>query len=849
MSYNANTDQLGDLRKLVDQYENSPAKGIVHGFQKDLIQNSIGARRNNTKLNSNWEILIELTKIKGKYCIVATDKYTTGLTGKAYSDSAVREKIKEGGEWFRDGKSQIPAEENLTRFLNLSFSGGGEGPGSKGQGKGLYNMMSSEENSYKYIFESIQCTENDEMGDYLCGRKYFDGTQLIVDFKTPDHPEDLKSMKDVYLKEFKNWTNGEIKPLNHVGTRIIIYGIDEKKTYEENGSLTFIQIFKNSFNENLDDIENEKSLYNMIQETWWEVIIKKGDKAKFILKYKDQTREVKNDGNLKRIYGVKKSDKNHIVKQKQNIDIGYNGLKIKKLTFIYFKNGVKGLEQGIYINRRWMKIGNSISPRYFENAFTEKFYGYVELSKDLEDEILQYENGTHYGFKGRGFMSLYFNKVLREEYNIFKNDCGLGERTYRSESQTLRDSYLHIARRLNFANVSNWAPSRELPDFQIKFEKLTKTSPNWSMNYTDKIGPLKLKLINNEFTELSSAKILIEFIQENQEPIKIFESENGFTIDAKSHDFLEIPEFGIDDRLIYERLTELRISLLDSENIQKAKNTRWIWLGLDQPEEPNTKYLSIKNLLGVFPNQNTTRVNIGEEISNIRCDFVSNLNIKINCIIITRITYNQNGRKTLFDHYTNEIEVDAGAEYSLDIPDLVIDNRFDLIKNRDESEKNREVKIQVDIISAHDYPELQIQKGMSLGNKKDLKFFIEYNPVGRGPFSDFRNMDDSNAPKSKYKLVENNQYEFIINFGHRCWKEIDEYGAQKDKIKEAYRQTEIAKQAILLCVESGQTNNSFFRSYTNEGNMSYKDFFESETNTPNKTIEFVDELINKVFDY
>ena len=159
------------------------------------------------------------------------------------------------------------------------------------------------------------------------------------------------------------------------------------------------------------------------------------------------------------------------------------------------------------------------------------------------------------------------------------------------------------------------------------------------------------------------------------------------------------------------------------------------------------------------------------------------------------------------------------------------------------------MKIQVDIISAQDYPELQIQKGISLGNKKDLKFFIEYNPVGRGPFSDFQNMNDSNAPKSKYSLVENNQYKFIINFGHRCWKEIDEYGTQKDKIKEAYRQTEIAKQAILLCVESGQTNNSFFRSNTNEGNMSYKDFFESETNTPNKTIEFIDELINKVFDY
>ncbi len=816
MPYKPNTDQIGDLHKLVDQYEISPAKGIIHGFQKDLIQNSIGARRNNTKLNSRWEILIELTKIKGKYCIVATDKYTTGLTGKAYSDSVVREKIVKGGEWFKDGKSQIPAEENLTRFLNLSFSGGGEGPGSKGQGKGLYNMMSSEKNNYTYIFESIQCTENDEMGDYLCGRKHFDGTQLDIDFKPPSDPEDLKSMREVYFEEFKNWTNGEIKPLDHVGTRIIIYGIDDKKIYQENGGLTFIQVFKNSFNENLDDVENEKSLYNMIQETWWEVIIKKGDKAKFTLKYKDQERNVKNDGNLKRIYSLSRSDKNHIVKQRQNIDIG-NGLKIKRLTFIYFKNGIKGLEQGIYVNRRWMKVGNSVLRRHFDPVFRGKFYGYVELSKDLEDEILQFENGTHYGFKVNDpFMSRHFNKTLRDEYAIFKNECGLGEQTNRGGNQTLRDSYLHIARRLNFANVSSWAPSRELPDFQIKFEKLVKTSENWSMEYLDKIGPLKLRLINNESTELSSAKILIEFVQEGQSPIKIFESENELTIEANSYEFLEIPEFGIDSGLLYERLTELRISLRDSENIQRAKNTRWIWLGLD-PDEPNPKDVNIKNLLGVFPNQNTTRINIGEKISDIQCDFVSNLNKKINCILITRVTYNQNGRRDLFDHYTKEIEVDAGAEYSLSIPDLIVDNRFDLIKNRDETEINREVKIQVDIISADDYPELQIQKGMSLSNKKDLKFFIEFNPIGRGPFSDFKQMDRSNGPKSTYKHVANNQYEFIINYGHRCWREIDDYGAPKKKIQEAYRQTEIAKQAILLCIESGKTDNSFFRSLTSEG--------------------------------
>ena len=837
-------NDLSNLEKLRDDYSDGAGKGFIHGFQKDLIQNSTGARYKNKKFNSFWQITIELKKINNKYCLIATDKGTTGLIGGAFSEDARDQKL--GSEW---SGGNIPANEALTRFLNLDFSGGGQGAGSKGQGKGLYNMLSSRENDHCFIFDSVQVGPNGEAGDYLCGRKWIDNVELKVDFKTPEDPYDIGSLKQDYIKDFKKWTNNELQPLKEVGTRIIVYGIDTTKKYSENNDLTFLQIFENSFIEGFKDPDYNMSFYNMIQETWWEIILKKGAHAKFVLKLGDKTRVVELDERMDKIYNAKKGEhENHIKKEVSDIELNYEGLKIKKLSLVYFKKKVKGLKQGIYVNRRWMRVGNSLPIRRLFHGFNEQFYGYVELEEETENEVCKHENNIHYGFRpNEAFMKHYFNKVLNEEYNIFKSDCGLGERGSRSHNQSIRDSYLQIAEKLNFAAVSSWAPSNKAPEFQIKISKMVKSSVNWSVNYTDTIGPISLDLINNEDYDLDSASLLVLFEQERGDSVLVFKQEN-LLIEKNSSYGCDVPRFDIPSKLTYERVVKLKIVLQDSLGTERAKNTRLVWLGINEPENSNTKEVKISSFSADLPSQNTTRVNIGEVIKNLNCSLISNVNEQLSCVLSADVTYNQNGRKTLFVHHQKDIVFGPGAELSEVLPELIIDERFSLVSKREVGEKNREVKIQLTVVSNDDYPSLGVQKGTVLSNKKDFTFYIEYDPVGKGPFSDFRNVNDSALPKSSHKQISNNEFHFIINFGHRCWTDLGMYGSHKDQLEEEYRQTEIAKQAVLLCIENNKTDNVFFKTPTNDGLSTYKECFENEGATPAETIKYIDELIDKILD-
>ena len=175
---------------------------------------------------------------------------------------------------------------------------------------------------------------------------------------------------------------------------------------------------------------------------------------------------------MSKIYNATEDNNLHIVKTHKNIDLGYEDLKIKKLTLIYFKNEIDGLKQGIYINRKWMRVGNSLPESKRTPAFNKKFYGYVELEEKVEEKISECENNTHYGFRANDpFMRRYFNPALYTLYSEFKYHCGLDKRGRTDQSQALRDSYLNIVDKLKFAAVSSLSPTNKIPDFQLKIKK------------------------------------------------------------------------------------------------------------------------------------------------------------------------------------------------------------------------------------------------------------------------------------------------------------------------------------------------------------------------------------------
>ena len=77
-----------------------------NGFQKDAIQNAVGARKTNKW--KNWKCDISLIKNDlGRY-VVIEDSGTVGLTGKNIPTKEINKLMREG--------TVLPAEERLSRF-------------------------------------------------------------------------------------------------------------------------------------------------------------------------------------------------------------------------------------------------------------------------------------------------------------------------------------------------------------------------------------------------------------------------------------------------------------------------------------------------------------------------------------------------------------------------------------------------------------------------------------------------------------------------------------------------------------------------------------------------------------
>lgn len=116
-----------------------------NGFQKDAIQNCVGARKSPNNWE-NWNCDISLKTTSQGLFVVVEDFGTLGLTGRNISGDEVnammaREEI-------------LPATERLARFSSMFNSGGNTvGQGLFGAGKSVYSVAS---NDYTYYFDSLR---------------------------------------------------------------------------------------------------------------------------------------------------------------------------------------------------------------------------------------------------------------------------------------------------------------------------------------------------------------------------------------------------------------------------------------------------------------------------------------------------------------------------------------------------------------------------------------------------------------------------------------------------------------------------------------------------------------------
>lgn len=117
---------------------------FTNGFQKDAIQNAVGARRTNRW--DGWKCDISYVENDHGRFVVVEDFGTTGLTGRNIPATEVNRMMAD--------EIVLPPEERLARFTSMFNSGGNAtGGGLYGAGKSVYSVASEE---YTYYFDSLR---------------------------------------------------------------------------------------------------------------------------------------------------------------------------------------------------------------------------------------------------------------------------------------------------------------------------------------------------------------------------------------------------------------------------------------------------------------------------------------------------------------------------------------------------------------------------------------------------------------------------------------------------------------------------------------------------------------------
>ncbi len=454
--------RVRNIRSYIDQfivgYKTDPAKGLVHGFQKDAIQNSWGHRKN-AKNGKDWELVFRLVNNRHGNFLIVEDNGCTGLIGHNYSQSELEEKMKVG--------EFLGENEKLARFSTLNNSGGNTtSAGTYGRGKQMYQAVSKE---LKYLFDSYT-VNNDYYANY-------------VDDSENTFVKSLENEK-AYEYIYKNTGLGKKEK---TGTRIIIC-------------------------EPLDEIVSSiKSLkiLDYIEETWWRVI----------LKYDATIRIYNNDeligeASVPEFYNKAMRSVNY--KEYENIQINEN-YKIKKMGIGYIEEKSDSNLMNIAYYRRGMKIGNvyNVSEELpIDEKFRKNIWGFIEFQdgSDLEEDLRDNEDLQHYGpmTKAKKCFQV-LKKTVKDRLISFLEEKSLIKKDeFQDPNKNLNDLADDLA---DFLRDSDFDLKWE-SEFNVKKEKplklfIEKTYPNTPLRTLEFNQSFKFKLQISSKSNFKKYKLTI----------------------------------------------------------------------------------------------------------------------------------------------------------------------------------------------------------------------------------------------------------------------------------------------------------------------------------------------------
>ena len=734
---------------VINTYD-SEGLGFIHGFQKDAIQNAVGARKNKHSFNG-WKCMIEVkTTPKGTFVIVE-DYGTVGLTGPNFTIHELDE--------MTSNDTPIPADYRLAR-ISVDNSSGGDATsaGLFGVGKTLYAAASK---SYWNFFESIS-----EVEGYRCNMNK--NNEMLEKALEGDEGRD-------YIRE-----NTGLEPIDHVGTRFIVVNPDPDL---------------------IAAIESGELLGNA-EETWWRIIkrIENPEDGIFIGGKRATVPEQYNFSESNEI-----STKDcFFAKNPMQADEAYS-YRSKKIGFFINEELPEEL-RGFYFYRRGMKIGKFELGEY-EVQFAKPYFGFVELENDWEDQLAQYENATHYDVRRQGKQTNAYQVLKRF---VKKTVAGLlGEWGY-TKNRESRDKALsrmveQIQNELGDLLAENGYESIGKGDRKNKIDVRladvlypnSDDPKNARSIYSGQSLSFNYSVINR-MMRTAKVQIIISTVKSNNTPIAQLELKNEEIGIDSTYDgsFVFTPT---NDNSEENAVNGLLISVKLS-NGNKVVNRKLIYYYKMETEiRPELDFkLDIHSYqFPDLPNKGR-RVDTGESVSGISYSMVSRLERPVKVILRVMALDSANNNDLIATVFEKEFSLPANGE-------PLISDLFNIEFSKDvffPKIRKGVVTIRARMGLREMLPECKLRKGAILDEFEFKVFFNK--PEKSGPEIHILPLEEPDNHRRSW-VVETEKNTVAINVSH------PEYVALGDDLakQERYIMRQAAQESVCLYASQGMFDEEF----------------------------------------
>lgn len=538
---------------IIKQYEDGNLT-LPDGFQKDVIQNAIGAKK--TEKFKNWSCDISLvTNEKGTFIIIE-DKGTHGLIGQNLTQADIVKYQNEG---------KLNEKERLARFSSLFNSGGNTGAGLYGIGKTIYSAASKD---YGYYFDALR-----DDGIYVANSNL----SGIMQHKALENNEG---------KEYIYRETG-FKPKDTVGTRIIITNPkDEIKNAMLSGEMT-----------------------KLIQASWWRIIEKFDDTCYIAINGKKITAP-----DYKK-YATKKYDLPNIVNYEQGYRVKNFGFYYYENGDNEWK-GISYYRKGMKIGDVPLKITDvpsKIKDKYW--GYIEVDDEWEALLAEDENTVHSGINRLRRDLKTfktlRNFCSQRTNQLFIDWG--FKKDKENEDEKLNKLLNEVTEDIQDLLENLGYETLGS-GPKKS--DFDVRWQNINYPNDNTEeVTTNDKIS-FTIRIKNDYYVDKKFEYKLYVINADTKETISEIDSDK-IKIESGSvfiKDYIHTVTTETSARYEANKII-LTVKVLGSGKLRKKELI--YFYDINKPDNHRENVTLTLHDQCIFPRENSRRVNFGESIENV----------------------------------------------------------------------------------------------------------------------------------------------------------------------------------------------------------------------------------------